>query len=330
MTTIDVSVSLGVDDGYSSTAPAFTDTAGQLLIGQDASGFILTTWARFQSVTIAQGVIIDAAYLTVEASSSAFDGSAMLTNLYFNDVDDADAPTDEPGHNAKVRTTEFTAWDGEDFVVDTPTNSPSIVSVIQEIVDRPGWSSGNDMMLLWDDDGSPGPITAYEIHSFEGSGNDIILHIEYTATATDPTELVRTLLSDNWSTVNTDSHQPLFVTSVDPEVLSSRNQDVIKVYESRPRTKRRADHRYDYATYIAQVTVQVDIGFTPTDITLPTHSARVLEEVERRIQAGRSNPDEYWDLLETDTFTFQHQYRNFARNIMNVNCKRIVRQIPGT
>lgn len=329
MPIIDVSVSLGVDDGYSSTAPGFTDTGNQLLIGQDASSFILTAWARFQSVAIPQAASIDVAYITVEADDSSFDGSAMRTNIYFNDVDDAVAPTDQANHAAKVRTTEFTPWDGEDFVVDTPTNSPSIVAVIQEIVDRAGWASGNDIMLLWDDDGSPG-LTAYSIWGFEGSGNDIILHVEYTATATDPSEMIRTELSDNWDIDKTNAHQPLFITSIDPEVLSSRNQDVIKVYESRPRTKRRADHRYDYATYIAAVTVQVDIGYTDSNVNIAQHSSKVMEEVERIIQANRSNPDEYWDLLETDTFTFQHQYRNFARNILNVNCKRIVRQIPGT
>ncbi len=146
----------------------------------------------------------------------------------------------------------------------------------------------------------------------------------------DPTEMIRSELSDNWDATNTDNRTPSFVTSADPEVLSSRQNDLIKVYESRPRVKRRADHRYDYATYIAQVTIQVDVGHTPTDSTLTSHSARVLEEVERIIQAGRTAPDAYWDLLEQDTFTFQHQYRNFARNIMNVNVKRIVRQIPGT
>ncbi len=147
---------------------------------------------------------------------------------------------------------------------------------------------------------------------------------------TDPSEMVSSLLSSNWDSTNTDDRTPTFITSTDPEVRSSRQTDVIKVYESRPRVKRRADHRYDYATYIAAVTIQADIGLGTTATTLPEHSALVLEEVERIIQAGRFNPDSYWDLLETDSFIFQHQYRNFARNNMNVNCKRIVQQIPGS
>ena len=147
--------------------------------------------------------------------------------------------------------------------------------------------------------------------------------------ATDPSEMISSLLSANWNSANTENRTPIFITSTDPEVRSSRQTDVIKLYESKPRVKRRADHRYDYATYIAAVTIRVDIGLGTSE-TLPTHSAHVLNEVERVVQAGRFNPDSYWDLLETDSFTFQHQYQNYARNNMNVNCKRIVQQIPGT
>ena len=158
--------------------------------------------------------------------------------------------------------------------------------------------------------------------------------LAYSGT-TDPSEMVRTLLSGNWAPLNTDGRTPVFITSTDRQTQQTRQNDVIKCYESRPRTKRRMDHRFDFATYIAAVTVQIDVGFIPTAaqgtaFTLPDHASRVLEEVERIIQAGRSDPDGYWNILETDSFVYQHQFANFQRNQMNVNCKRIVQQVPGT
>ncbi len=325
MPTLDVSVIGASNDGYSFTG-TFNNTDNFVNIGHTSGDVSVNAFARFQSVTIPQGAIIDVAYLTVIPFAS--NGAGVLSNLYFNDIDDAVAPTTVAEHVALTRTTAFVAIDGVQYVTPTATQTPSIITIIQEVVNRNGWSSGNDMLMLWDDDGSDNDIS-YVFFTVEGSGASIVLHVEYRH-QTDPSEMIRSELSTNWNSVNTDSHTPLFLTSVDPEVLSSRNQDVIKVYESRPRTKRRADHRYDYATYIAAVTIQVDVGFSTANINVATHSSRVMQEVERIIQSGRSAPDTYWDLLETDTFTFQHQYRNFARNIMNVNCKRIVRQIPGS
>ncbi len=328
MTTIDVSVTTGLDDAHS-VGSIFVDTDIQHVVGNNASPpGVMNLFSRFQSVAIPQGTAIDVAYLTVTPRTNTFDPNNAFTNIFFNDIDDAVAPTSVAELDALDRTTAFVAVDSQVYTIDVPVQI-DILAVVQEIVDRTGWASGNDMILLWDDDGTD-VGRWYSFYSFEGSGDSIALHIEYIGPQTDPSEMVRTLLSDNWNAANTDSRTPVFVTSVDAENVSSRQSDVIKVFESRPRNKTRQDHRYDFATRTAVITVQVDIGFTPSGVTLPQHSANVLQEVERVIQSQRSNPDDYWDLLEQDTFTFQHQYRNFARNIMNVNCKRIVRQIPGT
>ena len=56
------------------------------------------------------------------------------------------------GANNNNITTARVTWDWIDaFVAGTTYDSPSIVTIIQEIVDRAGWASGNALALWWDD-----------------------------------------------------------------------------------------------------------------------------------------------------------------------------------
>lgn len=109
---------------------------------------------RFINVTIPQGATIDQAYLTLQAAASN-SGSGVNTRISAEDVDDA--PTfidDAPTFDARwaARTTARVDWDAiATWVENTQYNSPEIKTVIQEIVDRPGWVSGNDIVIFWDD-----------------------------------------------------------------------------------------------------------------------------------------------------------------------------------
>lgn len=136
-------------------------------------------WGRFTNVTIPGGATIQSAKITVVARGSVPDGS-QKTNIYAEDVDDAVAPTTKTEHDDDVRTTNFTAWDDEDFVVDAETDSPDLAAVIQEIVDRGSWLSGNSLMILWDDDGSLDGDYCVMYQYDDDTTKAMKLHVEYT------------------------------------------------------------------------------------------------------------------------------------------------------
>ena len=105
---------------------------------------------RFVNVAVEQGITIDSAYLKVEFHS----GSERAFRINGFDKDNQAQPAvsnsgSEGAHSnhttASVDWTVPALASGEEVVT-----SPDIKTIVQEIVDRSGWSSGNAMMLgVW-------------------------------------------------------------------------------------------------------------------------------------------------------------------------------------
>jgi hypothetical protein len=144
---------------------------------------------RFTNVTIPPGSVITAAYLTLRARLSE-SGTACLTRISAEDVDDAPTFADDLAvfiTRWNARTAARVNWDNiPNWTADTNYNSPEIKTVIQEIVDRAGWASGNDIVIFWEDfeDRSTHAVCnrrsaiPYDLTP----ANAPILHIEYIAT----------------------------------------------------------------------------------------------------------------------------------------------------
>lgn len=103
---------------------------------------------RFQTVAVPQAATITSATLVLDVISA----TTPDINIFGNDVDDAAAFAD-PGNRVKemtktsaVTNTTSTATGVQNFTV---------TSIVQEIVDRAGWASGNDMAFgLFNNSGS--------------------------------------------------------------------------------------------------------------------------------------------------------------------------------
>jgi len=142
---------------------------------------------RFQAIAIPKGATINVAYLTLRAHFNIL-GTVVRTRISAEDVDDAAIFADDSAAfdtRWAARTTARVDWDGiPAWTEDEDYNSPSIVSVIQEIVNRAGWVSGNDMVIFWDDfdDRSDHNDGARRVAlSYDGSTlYPAKLHIEYT------------------------------------------------------------------------------------------------------------------------------------------------------
>jgi len=72
---------------------------------------------------------------------------SLTTGLYFNNEDDAVSPTTYTQYNDKTLTGSI-GWVVSDWVSSNYYESPDISIILQDIIDRPGWVSGNAVMLL--------------------------------------------------------------------------------------------------------------------------------------------------------------------------------------
>jgi len=103
---------------------------------------------RFQNIPIAPGTQILEAHLTFNARSTST-GAATI-RFYAQDADDA------PGFSSSVsdistraKTTATATWNPADWdTVDEQHVSSDLTALIQEIVDRPGWTAGNSLTII--------------------------------------------------------------------------------------------------------------------------------------------------------------------------------------
>jgi len=160
------------DDGYWWPAGAL-NTANNYVFSSHSID-TMVSFIRFPNVNIPQGAVISEAFLRVTADAAR--SGESVCNIYANDVDNASAPINETQMGALVYTTAYVEWDQEaSWGAGTQYDSPDISTVIQEIVDREGWVSGNAMTLLLDIIG-----TTYSVISSYDRGSGLPeLHIKW-------------------------------------------------------------------------------------------------------------------------------------------------------
>tara|TARA_Y100000593_G_scaffold58220_1_gene108213 strand:- start:4613 stop:5080 length:468 start_codon:yes stop_codon:yes gene_type:complete len=103
---------------------------------------------RFENVVVPQGATIDSAYIKLD-----WEGGEEVDFLVAAvDVDDFDQPTDNTYAAHDTETTASVTWsiplEGSQNSGLYFKTSPDIKTVIQEIVDRTGWSSGNAIGII--------------------------------------------------------------------------------------------------------------------------------------------------------------------------------------
>jgi type IV pilus assembly protein PilY1 len=105
-----------------------------------------TVGLRFQNVFVDQGAVITSAYIEFVA----VDSDSTTTNLTIEgEANDNAAPFSGASPvTSRTGTTNTVAWNSiPAWTNGTHYNSPDISSIVQEIVDRSGWSNGNAMVF---------------------------------------------------------------------------------------------------------------------------------------------------------------------------------------
>jgi hypothetical protein len=111
---------------------------------------------RYSGLNIPQSASISNAYIQFTSNENQSDIAAIT--VYGENIDDASTFT---GSNYNVsfrsRTSAAVNWDPSSWTTDASgaaEQTPDITLIIQEIVNRPGWQSGNAMAFIFDGNGT--------------------------------------------------------------------------------------------------------------------------------------------------------------------------------
>ena len=174
MTVLNLQVTASSDDAIEvwGAAPVLDDIAIQLSGADDFFGF------RLLNATIPQGATINTAVLSLYNLQAG--DVTMRGIIYANDVDNAATFTTTDGNiEGRALTTANVVWSAT-FTFSAWNASPDIANVIQEIVDRVGWASGNALaILVKSTTGADATVRTWDNDTARGAKLDI----DYTAAA---------------------------------------------------------------------------------------------------------------------------------------------------
>jgi hypothetical protein len=183
MSTLNLQVGYDADDCYDSQSAGFylNEAPDHIIwIGIHSSPGWLMGGFRFRNVTIPAGSTINSAALQLYADAS--EGGPWTFKVVGEAADNPGVwaeTSHEPGGISE--TTAKVDWDTSTWTADTWRTSSSLVAIIQELVDRPGWASGNAICLVVKNDGMTGDKNVGCNDYAAGAANAAKLDIDYTA-----------------------------------------------------------------------------------------------------------------------------------------------------
>ncbi len=137
---------------------------------------------RFNNITIPQGAIITNAYLQFTADEN--ETSNVTLRVRGNDVDNAVTFSSANGdvYTNRVKTSANVIWTPGNWSVGNSgaaQRTPDISTVVQEIINRGGWTSGNSIALFITSTNGYNDANERASESNEGDPSAAQLHIEY-------------------------------------------------------------------------------------------------------------------------------------------------------
>jgi hypothetical protein len=103
-------------------------------------------WPGPYSFFIPPGSVITSAYIILYSVGGY---GTIDARIYGEATDDAVEVTSGGDFYSRVMTNSYVPWNAETWPPDQSINSPSIVSIIQELVDRPGRAAGGSIQVFW-------------------------------------------------------------------------------------------------------------------------------------------------------------------------------------
>ena len=174
---VEAQVSDAADNAQeSSDGTVSTGTTGGLRLGDDATGQIIVG-TRFNGISVPAGATISRAYVQFETRTPNREAADLVVEGEANDTA-APYSSNNNALSVRPRTSTAVSWSVPDWVradeQSLDQRTPDLSAIIQEIVDRPGWQSGNSLSLFYTGTG----IRVAE--SFDSDAGDApLLYIEF-------------------------------------------------------------------------------------------------------------------------------------------------------
>jgi hypothetical protein len=169
MSTFNASIAANGDDGSLTDAAEDWLDGGGIVIGNDGSPVVGVL--RFVNVTIPAGSTINTAVITLYGGTGALTGNYSLKAM---DEDNSAQVTNWADGNGRPRTT--AAVTGNIGASGTVTLT-DCTAVVQEVIDRGGWSSGNALQFYV---GDVNQNTTATFSDKNGAGTEPSIAIDYT------------------------------------------------------------------------------------------------------------------------------------------------------
>lgn len=176
MTTFTKRIGADTDDGFKSNFGGGSYYTNFINLGYYASDDARIGVFRFNNVTIPGTATINSAKLTLYRASS-------LTGTYnhiIRGVDEDDTASFSSDPTGRPTTSASANWSFTNWTAGTTKDTSDFASVIQEIIDRAGWASGNDLGIFIYS-AITGDTGSYEVRDYsESTTLCALLTIEYT------------------------------------------------------------------------------------------------------------------------------------------------------
>lgn len=252
------------------TTPTDRFNAGTYSASYDGYG----SAARFTTVNVAQGQVIDTADIAAYCSQS-FSGTNVLTQIRATNEDNTSnfSGLTYTTFHARAKTTAKVDWDiTASWSVGTQYTSPEIKTVVQEVFDRSGWSANNALAILWYNDGSSTAADNLRrcAHYNHSTYDPPHLHMEYTAD-----------ININHTKISVDATPKTHSVAID-EIVNQTKKSI----DATPKS-----HSIAIDEIINQVTKSVEV-------TPKTHSVLIDEAILQTKQAVQASPKSHTVLLD--------------------------------
>ncbi len=180
MTTFEKRVATGPDDGFISTPLSSFDNNDDGFSFGNAGGFSgsVSAFVRFTDVTVPSRVVVTYAYVRFTDFQQELNVTVDVDvngELATNPV----AAFSNADFVARNRTVASINWQPGPWEIGEEHDTPDIKTLIQEIIDQPGWTSGNSIQIFIEDNSSDTDAVR-QPRAYDGLPSEASqLHIEY-------------------------------------------------------------------------------------------------------------------------------------------------------
>lgn len=152
---------------------------GSVMVGAYTTNTYYNGGIRFQGIAIPNGATIDTAVLKLNIS---YFNNNPIAKIYGDDVDDAASWSISNRPSQIIKTTAYKSWTPSA----TGLSTVDIKNIIEEILSRDGWASGNDLRIGFINNATPGTVNIVGFHDYYDGGAETAanLEIDYTVAST--------------------------------------------------------------------------------------------------------------------------------------------------